>query len=62
MGLNQDSTRASIPVECIHETVMPPYEYQKPQNGFGIISSDKSVNLDQNFTGPKTKAKQTSKS
>ena len=26
-----------IPVEHIHETIMPPYEYQKPENGFGIL-------------------------
>lgn len=29
-----------IPVEHIHETVMPKYEYQKPQNGFGIVYAD----------------------
>ena len=29
-----------IPVEHIRETVMPPYEYQKPENGFGILVVD----------------------
>ena len=32
-----------IPVDLIHETVMPPYEYQKPQNGFGSIGTDDPV-------------------
>lgn len=26
-----------IPVEHIRETIMPPYEYKKPENGFGIL-------------------------
>ncbi|MCY4287232.1 MAG: hypothetical protein OXC63_01395 [Aestuariivita sp.] len=29
--------RVHIPVEHIHETVMPPYKYQKTENGFGIL-------------------------
>ena len=29
-----------IPVEHIRETIMPPYEYQKPENGFGILVVD----------------------
>ena len=29
--------RVHIPVEHIRETVMPPYEYQKTENGFGIL-------------------------
>lgn len=29
-----------IPVDHIRETIMPPYEYQKPENGFGILVVD----------------------
>ena len=32
-----------IPVDLIRETVMPPYEYQKPQNGFGSTNPDQSA-------------------
>ena len=28
-----------IPVDLIRETVMPPYEYQKSQHGFGSVSA-----------------------
>ena len=32
--------RVYIPVEHIRESIMPKYEYQTPQNGFGIVYAD----------------------
>ena len=40
MSNNEDNKRVVIPVDHIRETKMPPYEYQKPQNGFGSASSN----------------------
>ena len=47
MSHNQDNKEAVIPVDLIRETVMAPYEYQKPQNGFGSTGVGQSQNLDQ---------------
>lgn len=38
---NDEKDRAAvIPVDLIRETVMPPYEYQRPQHGFGSTSTE----------------------
>lgn len=42
-GDNETAVRPDgvyIPVEHIRETIMPKYEYQKPQNGFDIVYAD----------------------
>ncbi len=43
----EENKGAVIPVHLIQETVMPPYNYQKPQNGFGSISSSQFQDLNQ---------------
>ena len=45
MPHDKDDEHRVIPVDLIHETVMPPYEYQKPQNGFGSTGLDQSSSL-----------------
>ena len=47
MSQNEDRKEAVIPVELIHETFMPPYKYQTPQNGFGSTGVEHSQDLDQ---------------
>lgn len=42
MPHNEHDKRIVIPVDLIKETVMPPYEFQKPQNGFGSASFEES--------------------
>ncbi len=41
-----------IPVELIRATVMPPYEFQKPQNGFGSAGLDQIHNLNKGAINP----------
>ena len=46
MSSDEKKRESSIPgetvvhVDLIRETIMPPYEYQKPQNGFGSTSTE----------------------
>ncbi|MCY3627938.1 MAG: hypothetical protein OXG88_09885 [Gammaproteobacteria bacterium] len=44
-----------IPVEHIREMVMPPYPYQKFENGFGMLGSvpDKTEEKDQDNSSKK---------
>ncbi len=42
MPHNEDNKGTVIPVDLIRETVMAPYEYQKPQNGFGSTGVSQS--------------------
>ncbi|MCY4314224.1 MAG: hypothetical protein OXD44_11155 [Gammaproteobacteria bacterium] len=42
MPHNEHDKRTAIPVDLIKETIMPPYEFQKPQNGFGSASFEES--------------------
>ena len=43
MQPDEETREAVIPVELIRETVMPPYEFQKPQNGFGSVGEQPAV-------------------
>jgi len=61
MPHNEDDKKMVIPVDHIHETFMPPYEYQKPQNGFGSISSNQSQDPNQDTKKSDTKSRTTSK-
>ena len=62
MPNNKHDEAPVIPVELIKETVMPPYEFQKPQNGFGSAGYDESLftykkdKQPENKTGKKTKS------
>lgn len=44
MPHDDDKKETVIPVDLIRETVMPAYEYQKPQNGFGSTGVGQSPN------------------
>lgn len=55
MPHNEDDKGKVIPIDQIRETSMPPYEYQKPQNGFGSIGDGQSQNLDQDIKNPDSK-------
>lgn len=55
MSHNEDDKGKVIPVDHIKETVMPPYEYQKPQNGFGSIGGVRSHDSDQDTKNPDSK-------
>ena len=55
MPHDADRSRTVIPVDHIRETVTPPYEYQKPQNGFGSASFDPSRHFDQESKQSKSK-------
>lgn len=39
MSHDKKDREGIIPVDLIRETVMPPYEYQKSQHGFGSVST-----------------------
>ncbi len=43
MSHDEKNKEAVIPVDMIRETVMPPYEFQKPQNGFGSLIADENA-------------------
>lgn len=43
MSHDEENMTDVIPVDQIRDTVMPPYEYQKPQNGFGSIGPDETA-------------------
>ncbi|MCY4461697.1 MAG: hypothetical protein OXC26_15085 [Albidovulum sp.] len=45
MPHDDDNNGTAIPVDLIRETVMPPYEYQIPQNGFGSTGTDHTLSL-----------------
>ena len=47
MSHDEENMTDVIPVDQIRETVMPPYEYQKPQNGFGSIGPDETAEANQ---------------
>ncbi|MCY4315900.1 MAG: hypothetical protein OXC66_07270 [Roseovarius sp.] len=39
---NKDERKTVIPVDRIRETIMPPYDYQRSQNGYGSVSAGHS--------------------
>ena len=45
MPHDEKGKAAVIPVDLIRETVMPPYEYQKPQHGFGSTSTTPNAEI-----------------
>ncbi len=62
MSHNEDAKERVIPVDQIRETIMPPYEYQKPQNGFGSISTEQSQDLNPDTKKPDKKTQAPPKS
>ena len=46
MPHDEKNKSTAIPVDLIRETVMPPYEYQKLQHGFGSINADENAEAD----------------
>ena len=47
MSRDEENVIDVIPVDQIRETVMPPYEHQRPQNGFGSIGPDETAEANQ---------------
>ena len=63
MPHNEHDKITVIPVDFIKETVMPPYEFQKPQNGFDSVSFEESqLHVDKEKKSKKKASKTDSKS
>ena len=62
MPHDRDIKRGTISADIIREIKMPPYEYQKLENGFGSMGSGKDQKILQQDRKAKSKGKKRSSS
>jgi len=59
MPHNEHDKTVVIPADLIKETVMPPHEFQKPQNGFGSAGFEEFQSHDNKDKASKKKVNKT---